>query len=114
MFSLRPVASVAALVRPRRLVLPMLQLPAARSFCAPAVVEKKAEAPKAAPKKSSGGFGSRVKSFAVGFALASAASGYALFFKVQLASEELAAMVREAAARQAQIERRLAALEGKK
>ncbi|OLP85449.1 hypothetical protein AK812_SmicGene33572 [Symbiodinium microadriaticum] len=42
-------------------------------------------------------------------------SGYALYYKVQWANEELAAMVhvRETAARQAQIERRLSQLDGR-
>mmetsp|Transcript_95863 Transcript_95863/g.254648 ORF Transcript_95863/g.254648 Transcript_95863/m.254648 type:complete len:121 (-) Transcript_95863:121-483(-) len=74
-----------------------------RGFCAAA------EAPK--PKKSTGSFGSRLRGFLAGFTVAGTLSGYALFFKVQLASEELAATVREAAHRQAQIERRLTALE---
>mmetsp|Transcript_7158 Transcript_7158/g.9260 ORF Transcript_7158/g.9260 Transcript_7158/m.9260 type:complete len:115 (-) Transcript_7158:339-683(-) len=73
-----------------------------RGFCA------KAEAPK--PKKT-GSLASRLLSFAAGAAVAGTLAGYALFFKVHLASEELAATVREAAYRQAQIERRLAALE---
>uniref|UniRef100_A0A7S0BBI9 Uncharacterized protein n=2 Tax=Pyrodinium bahamense TaxID=73915 RepID=A0A7S0BBI9_9DINO len=67
-----------------------------------------AETPKI---KKTGSFASRIRSFAAGFAVAGTLSGYALFFKVQMASEELAATVREAAYRQAQIERRLTALE---
>eukprot|EP00413_Alexandrium_margalefii_P023276 CAMPEP_0204564258 /NCGR_PEP_ID=MMETSP0661-20131031/34781_1 /ASSEMBLY_ACC=CAM_ASM_000606 /TAXON_ID=109239 /ORGANISM="Alexandrium margalefi, Strain AMGDE01CS-322" /LENGTH=118 /DNA_ID=CAMNT_0051571887 /DNA_START=79 /DNA_END=435 /DNA_ORIENTATION=- len=76
-----------------------------RGFCAAPA----AEVPK--PKVKTATFGSRLRSFAAGFAIAGTLSGYALFFKVQLASEELAAAVREAAYRQSQIERRLTALE---
>mmetsp|Transcript_67706 Transcript_67706/g.214229 ORF Transcript_67706/g.214229 Transcript_67706/m.214229 type:complete len:117 (-) Transcript_67706:139-489(-) len=77
--------------------------PGPRGFCAAAEATK---APKATDS-----FGSRLRSFTAGFAVAGTLSGYALFFKVHLASEELAATVREAAHRQAQIERRLTALE---
>mmetsp|Transcript_4855 Transcript_4855/g.9915 ORF Transcript_4855/g.9915 Transcript_4855/m.9915 type:complete len:135 (-) Transcript_4855:98-502(-) len=74
-----------------------------RAFCAAVEVASK--------KKAAGSFGSRLRSFLAGFAVAGTLSGYALYFKVQWASEELGAMVREAAARQAAIERRLVALE---
>ena len=55
--------------------------------------------------------GSRLRSFTMGFAVAGTVSGLALYFQVQTANEELSAMVRDVAAKQAQLERRLAALE---
>ena len=66
--------------------------------------------PKAAPRTT---VGSRLRSFIGGFTVAGTMSGYALYYKVQWANEELAAMVRETAARQAQIERRLSQLESR-
>merc|ERR1712061_314980 len=51
--------------------------------------------------KTSTSFGSRLMSFATGFTIASTLAGYTLFFKVHETSEELSAMVRDAAARQA-------------
>ncbi|CAE7597979.1 unnamed protein product [Symbiodinium pilosum] len=66
--------------------------------------------PQVKPKSS---LGSRLRSFITGFTVAGTLSGYALYYKVQWANEELAAMVREAAARQAQIERRLSQLDGR-
>mmetsp|Transcript_102059 Transcript_102059/g.202614 ORF Transcript_102059/g.202614 Transcript_102059/m.202614 type:complete len:100 (+) Transcript_102059:67-366(+) len=74
-----------------------------RAFCA--LVE-------AAPRKAAGaGLASRLRSCATGFMFAGTLSAYALYFKVQWHNEELSAMIREAAHRQAQIERRLAVLE---
>ncbi|CAE7328974.1 unnamed protein product [Symbiodinium necroappetens] len=66
----------------------------------------------AKPKKKAP-LGSRLRSFIAGFTVAGTLSGYALYYKVQWANEELAAMVRETAARQAQIERRLSQLDGR-
>eukprot|EP00441_Pelagodinium_beii_P015214 CAMPEP_0197653438 /NCGR_PEP_ID=MMETSP1338-20131121/35504_1 /TAXON_ID=43686 ORGANISM="Pelagodinium beii, Strain RCC1491" /NCGR_SAMPLE_ID=MMETSP1338 /ASSEMBLY_ACC=CAM_ASM_000754 /LENGTH=96 /DNA_ID=CAMNT_0043228549 /DNA_START=42 /DNA_END=332 /DNA_ORIENTATION=+ len=80
---------------------------AVRGFCA---VSTEVAAKKAKPKAP---LGSRFRSFVTGFTVAGTLSGYALYYKVQWANEELSAMVREAAARQAQIERRLSALEGR-
>eukprot|EP00438_Fugacium_kawagutii_P011749 Skav222923 [mRNA] locus=scaffold1489:312728:315284:+ [translate_table: standard] len=57
--------------------------------------------------------GSRLRSFIMGFTVAGTMSGYALYYKVQWTNEELAAMVRETAARQAVIERRLSQLESR-
>mmetsp|Transcript_104430 Transcript_104430/g.248435 ORF Transcript_104430/g.248435 Transcript_104430/m.248435 type:complete len:102 (-) Transcript_104430:31-336(-) len=67
--------------------------------------------PKAKPPRAP--LGSRLRSFMAGFTVAGTLSGYALYYKVQWANEELAAMVREAAARQAQVERRLSQLENR-
>eukprot|EP00931_Biecheleriopsis_adriatica_P097617 TRINITY_DN71433_c0_g1_i1.p1 TRINITY_DN71433_c0_g1~~TRINITY_DN71433_c0_g1_i1.p1 ORF type:complete len:101 (-),score=21.54 TRINITY_DN71433_c0_g1_i1:62-364(-) len=80
---------------------------AARSFCAVSteVVKKK--------EKAKAPLGSRLRSFVAGFTVAGTLSGYALYYQVQWANEELSAMVREAAARQAAIERRLSMLEGR-
>ncbi|CAE8596332.1 unnamed protein product, partial [Polarella glacialis] len=92
----------------------LLRPSALRGFCTKVVAEAtKAPTPAAIVSKPKGSLGSRLRSFATGFAVAGTMSGYALYFKVQWANEELSAMVREAAARQAQIERRLSALEGR-
>lgn len=59
-------------------------------------------------------FGKRLKSFTFGFTGAGLIAAGLLFVQVQMQGEELQGMVREAASRQAAIERRLAALEGGK
>ncbi|CAE7209539.1 unnamed protein product, partial [Symbiodinium natans] len=85
--------------------------PARRTFSEVSTdVKPQAQAKPAKPKSS---LGSRLRSFMAGFTVAGTLSGYALYYKVQWANEELAAMVRETAARQAQIERRLSQLDGR-
>ncbi|CAL1149146.1 unnamed protein product [Cladocopium goreaui] len=80
---------------------------ARRSF---SEVTTEVKQPKAAARTT---LGSRLRSFIMGFTVAGTLSGYALYYKVQWTNEELAAMVRETAARQAQIERRLSQLESR-
>eukprot|EP00927_Polykrikos_kofoidii_P028307 TRINITY_DN24737_c0_g1_i1.p1 TRINITY_DN24737_c0_g1~~TRINITY_DN24737_c0_g1_i1.p1 ORF type:complete len:142 (+),score=28.46 TRINITY_DN24737_c0_g1_i1:63-428(+) len=66
--------------------------------------------PEAKPKVVST-FGSRLRSFSFGFAVAGTLTSYMLFMKVQWASEELNAMLRDVALRQAKNEAKLAQLE---
>mmetsp|Transcript_68772 Transcript_68772/g.165055 ORF Transcript_68772/g.165055 Transcript_68772/m.165055 type:complete len:112 (+) Transcript_68772:62-397(+) len=53
----------------------------------------------------------RLRSFLMGFSVAAAVASYAVVVKVQWFAEEMNFIVAEAAGRQANIERRLAALE---
>eukprot|EP00929_Paragymnodinium_shiwhaense_P123252 TRINITY_DN96887_c0_g1_i1.p2 TRINITY_DN96887_c0_g1~~TRINITY_DN96887_c0_g1_i1.p2 ORF type:complete len:126 (-),score=27.68 TRINITY_DN96887_c0_g1_i1:135-512(-) len=71
----------------------------------------KAPEPKPKPKAS---FGSRLKAFTFGFTCCGAISAYMLFVQGQWYSEELNSMVRQVANKQALIERRLDAIEGKR
>mmetsp|Transcript_68773 Transcript_68773/g.165058 ORF Transcript_68773/g.165058 Transcript_68773/m.165058 type:complete len:112 (+) Transcript_68773:62-397(+) len=53
----------------------------------------------------------RLRSFLLGFSVATALASYAIVVKVHWTAEELNSVVREAAGKQASIEKRLAALE---
>lgn len=104
---------------------PMMMPPASwggcRSFAAEAPKEeekKEAEKPAApaapAKKKESGGigFGSRLRAFGAGFAVASVLAFATLSFQIQQSSTETREAVRQVAERQAQIEKQLAHLRG--